>query len=171
MEAVRARDGVTVLVDYAHKPDALAAVLGTLRPLTRGRLICVFGCGGDRDRGKRPVMGEIAARLANLAILTSDNPRTEDPLKIIAEVEAGLTGAGLARILEARARLSTNDSPGYLVEPDRRSAIAIALRLARAGDVVVIAGKGHEDYQLVGDKVLSFDDRAVVRDLAIEMGF
>jgi UDP-N-acetylmuramoyl-L-alanyl-D-glutamate--2,6-diaminopimelate ligase len=167
MEAVPARAGVTVLVDYAHKPDALAAVLGTLRPLTRGRLICVFGCGGDRDRGKRPVMGELAARLANLAILTSDNPRTEDPLKIIVDVEAGLASAGLSRIIEARA----NDSIGYLVEPDRRGAIAIALRLAREGDVVVIAGKGHEDYQLVGDKVLHFDDREVVRELATELGF
>ena len=165
MEAVPVRAGVTVLVDYAHKPDALAAVLSTLRPLTRGRLICVFGCGGDRDRGKRPVMGDIAARLSNLSILTSDNPRTEDPLKIIADVEAGLTNAGLARIIEARA----NDSTGYLVEPDRRGAIAIALRLARVGDVVVIAGKGHEDYQLVGEKVLHFDDREVVRDLASEM--
>jgi len=162
MEAVPVRDGVTVLVDYAHKPDALEAVLNTLRPLTRGRLVCVFGCGGDRDRGKRPLMGEIAARLANLAILTSDNPRTEDPLKIIADVEAGLKRAGLVRIDEARA----NDSHGYIVEPDRRGAIAIALRLAREGDVAIIAGKGHEDYQLVGDKVLKFDDREVVRELA-----
>jgi UDP-N-acetylmuramoyl-L-alanyl-D-glutamate--2,6-diaminopimelate ligase len=167
MEAVPARGGVTVLVDYAHKPDALEAVLNTLRPLTRGRLLCVFGCGGDRDRGKRPVMGEIAGRLAGLAILTSDNPRTEDPLKIIAEVEAGLKSAGLRRIEEARA----NDVSGYIVEPDRRGAIAVALRLARPGDVVVIAGKGHEDYQLVGNKVLNFDDRAVVRELASELGF
>jgi UDP-N-acetylmuramoyl-L-alanyl-D-glutamate--2,6-diaminopimelate ligase len=167
MEAVRARDGVTVLVDYAHKPDALEAVLSTLRPLTRERLICVFGCGGDRDRGKRPVMGEIAARRANLAILTSDNPRTEDPLQIIAEVEGGLKTAGLTRIAETRAR----DSTGYIVEPDRRGAIAIALRLARPGDVVVIAGKGHEDYQLVGNRVLKFDDRTVVRELASELGF
>jgi UDP-N-acetylmuramoyl-L-alanyl-D-glutamate--2,6-diaminopimelate ligase len=165
LEAVAVRDGITVLVDYAHKPDALEAVLNTLRPLTRARLICVFGCGGDRDRGKRPVMGEIAARLANLAILTSDNPRTEDPLKIIADVEAGLKGAGLARIAESRA----NDLRGYIVEPDRRAAIAIALQAARDGDVIVIAGKGHEDYQLIGDKVLDFDDRAVVRDLASEM--
>ena len=165
MEVVPARDGVTVLVDYAHKPDALEAVLGTLRPLTRGRLICVFGCGGDRDRGKRPVMGEIAARLASLAILTSDNPRTEDPSKIIGEVEAGLKNAGLTRIAEGRA----NDSAGYLVEPDRRGAIAIALGLARPGDVIVIAGKGHEDYQLVGDRVLKFDDREVVREIALEL--
>ena len=106
-------------------------------------------------------MGEIAGRLSNLAILTSDNPRTEEPLKIIADVEVGLTTAGLARIEEARA----NDSTGYIVEPDRRGAIAIALRLARPGDVIVIAGKGHEDYQLVGSRVLKFDDRAVVREL------
>ncbi len=165
MEAVPARAGVTVLVDYAHKPDALEAVLNTLRPLTGGRLICVFGCGGDRDRGKRPLMGGIAGRLANLAILTSDNPRTEDPLKIIADVEAGLLDAGLTRIDEAHADAST----GYLVEPDRRAAIAVALRLARSGDVVVIAGKGHEDYQLVGNRVLKFDDRAVVRELASEL--
>ncbi len=162
MEAVPARAGITVLVDYAHKPDALEAVLGTLRPLTRGRLVCVFGCGGDRDRGKRPLMGEIAGRLANLAILTSDNPRTEDPLKIIADVEAGLRSANLSRIAEN----ATGNSTGYLVEPDRREAIAIALRVARAGDVIVIAGKGHEDYQLVGNRVLQFDDRAVVRELA-----
>ncbi len=166
LEAVRARDGVTVLVDYAHKPDALAAVLGTLRPLTGGRLICVFGCGGDRDRGKRPVMGGIAARLANLAILTSDNPRTEDPRKIIADVEAGLKSAGLTSVGEAAA----NNSAGYIVEPDRRGAIAIALRLARPDDVIVIAGKGHEDYQLVGNLVLKFDDRAVVRELVSELG-
>jgi UDP-N-acetylmuramoyl-L-alanyl-D-glutamate--2,6-diaminopimelate ligase len=167
MEAVPARKGVTVLVDYAHKPDALEAVLKTLRPLTRGRLVCVFGCGGDRDRGKRPVMGEIAGRLANLAILTSDNPRTEEPLKIIGEVEAGLKSAGLARVEAARA----NDTHGYLVEADRRSAIAVALRVAAPGDVVLIAGKGHEDYQLVGNRVLKFDDRAVVRELASEFGF
>jgi UDP-N-acetylmuramoyl-L-alanyl-D-glutamate--2,6-diaminopimelate ligase len=166
MEAVPARAGITVLVDYAHKPDALEAVLGTLRPLTRGRLVCVFGCGGDRDRGKRPLMGEIAGRLANLAILTSDNPRTEDPRKIIADVEAGLKSAGLVSIGEAAA----NNSAGYIVEPDRRGAIAIALRLARPDDVIVIAGKGHEDYQLVGDRVLKFDDRAVVRELVSELG-
>jgi len=164
MEAVAVHDGITVLVDYAHKPDALEAVLATLRPLTAARLICVFGCGGDRDRGKRPVMGEIAARRANLAILTSDNPRTEDPWKIIAEVEAGLKNAGLTRIEPARG----NDSHGYIVEPDRRGAIAIALGLARDGDVIVVAGKGHEDYQLVGDKVLHFDDREVVRELAAQ---
>ena len=167
LEAVAGPAGVKVLVDYAHKPDALEAVLEALRALGPRRLVCVFGCGGDRDRGKRPLMGEIAGRLADTAILTSDNPRTEDPLRIIAEVEAGLLQCGLARIDEGMAALGTI---GYLVEPDRRAAIAIALRVAAAGDLVVIAGKGHEDYQLVAGRRLDFDDRAVVREIAAEMG-
>jgi UDP-N-acetylmuramoyl-L-alanyl-D-glutamate--2,6-diaminopimelate ligase len=167
LEAVAGPVGVKVLVDYAHKPDALEAVFEALRALKPRRLICVFGCGGDRDRGKRPIMGEIAGRLADTAILTSDNPRTEDPLRIIAEVEAGLLQCGLARLDEGAAALGRI---GYLVEPDRRAAIATALRVAVPGDIVVIAGKGHEDYQLVAGRRLDFDDRAVVRDLAAEMG-
>src|SRR5208337_2786484 len=154
LEAVPAKPGVTVLVDYAHKPDALEAVLTALRRLCAGRIICVFGCGGDRDRGKRPIMGEIAGRLADIPVLTSDKPRSEDPLAIISEVEKGLIAAGRG---------------GYIVEPDRRKAIAIALRTAAAGDAVLIAGKGHEDYQLVAGRVLSFDDRAVVREIAAEL--
>jgi len=165
LEAVETKPGVTVLVDYAHKPDALEAVLKTLRRLCTGRLICVFGCGGDRDRGKRPIMGEIAGRLAGLPVLTSDNPRSEDPLAIIAQVEAGLIASGRIRI--DRADSSSRD--GYLVEPDRRRAIAIALGIAVPGDAVVIAGKGHEDYQLVGGRVLPFDDRAVAREIAAEL--
>jgi len=124
----------------------------------------VFGCGGERDRGKRPIMGEIAGRLADIPVLTSDNPRSEDPLAIIAEVETGLVAAGRTR---------SNDSSttaGYIVEPDRRAAIAIALRIAATGDAVLIAGKGHEDYQLVAGRVLPFDDRVVVRELAAELG-
>jgi len=163
LERVVATPGVTVLVDYAHKPDALEAVLETLRPLKRGRLICVFGCGGDRDRGKRPLMGEIAARLADLPILTSDNPRTEDPLAIIAEVESGLAARGLSRIAPPAA------GPGYVVEPDRRAAIALALALAAPGDIVVVTGKGDEDYQIVGSRRLAFDDRVVVREIAEEL--
>ncbi len=162
LEAVPAKSGVAVLVDYAHKPDALQAVLETLRPLAKGRLICVFGCGGDRDRGKRPIMGEIAGRLSDIPILTSDNPRTEAPLAIIREVEAGLVAAGLVRIDPGQ------PGAGYVVEPDRRGAIAISLTLAQPGDVVLIAGKGHEDYQLVGNRVLHFDDREVVRELTAE---
>jgi UDP-N-acetylmuramoyl-L-alanyl-D-glutamate--2,6-diaminopimelate ligase len=144
-----------VMVDYAHKPDALTAVLDALRNLNPRRVICVFGCGGDRDRGKRPIMGEIAARMADVPLLTSDNPRTEDPLAIIAEVEAGLVKAGLRRGAAQR---------GYLVEPDRRAAIGMALSMAGAGDMIVIAGKGHEDYQIIGKRKFHFDDREVVRD-------
>jgi UDP-N-acetylmuramoyl-L-alanyl-D-glutamate--2,6-diaminopimelate ligase len=165
LEAVptKTKSGVTVLVDYAHKPDALEAVLTALRRLRAGRIICVFGCGGDRDRGKRPIMGEIAGRLADIPILTSDNPRTEDPLAIIAAVEQGLVAAGRSRSDDS------STAGGYIVEPDRRKAIAIALRIAAAGDAVLIAGKGHEDYQLVAGRVLSFDDRVVVREIAAEL--
>ena len=160
---VPAKPGVTVLVDYAHKPDALEAVLTALRRLRAGRIICVFGCGGDRDRGKRPIMGEIAGRLADIPVLTSDNPRSEDPMAIIAEVEKGLIAAGRARSSD------TSKSGGYIVEPDRRAAIALALKIAAAGDAVLIAGKGHEDYQLVAGRVLPFDDRVVVREIAAEL--
>jgi UDP-N-acetylmuramoyl-L-alanyl-D-glutamate--2,6-diaminopimelate ligase len=134
-----------VVVDYSHKPDALATVLTTARELTTGKLICVFGCGGDRDREKRPLMGRIAAELADVAIVTSDNPRSEDPLAIIAEVVSG--GAGKLE-----------------VEPDRRAAIEQAIGLAESGDVVVIAGKGHEQGQEFADHKLPFDDREVARD-------
>ncbi|MBV8773038.1 MAG: UDP-N-acetylmuramoyl-L-alanyl-D-glutamate--2,6-diaminopimelate ligase, partial [Deltaproteobacteria bacterium] len=161
LEAVAAPPGVRVLVDYAHKPDALSAVLDTLRGLRPRRLICVFGCGGDRDRGKRPIMGKIAGTLADVAVLTSDNPRTEPPLTIIAEVEAGLAVSTLPKVDEHMARISA----GYVVEPDRRAAIALALRIAGPGDIVLIAGKGHEDYQLVGSQRLNFDDRVVVQEL------
>ena len=164
LEAAVGPPGVRVLVDYAHKPDALNAVLHALRALKPRRLLCVFGCGGDRDRGKRPLMGAIAARLSDLPILTSDNPRTEDPLRIIAEVEVGLTAEGL-RPLDSGA---THDH-GYIVEPDRRAAIRLALSAAAAGDIVVIAGKGHEDYQLVGSRRLDFDDREVVREVVREL--
>ncbi|HZO82013.1 MAG TPA: UDP-N-acetylmuramoyl-L-alanyl-D-glutamate--2,6-diaminopimelate ligase [Candidatus Binataceae bacterium] len=166
LEAVPGPPGVTVLVDYAHKPDALEAVLRALRALGPRRLLCVFGCGGDRDRGKRPLMGGIAGRMADLALVTSDNPRSEDPLAIIAEIEAGLAAAGLRRI----APQAVGREPGYVVEPDRRAAIARALELAAPGDIVVIAGKGHEDYQLVAGRRLDFDDRAVVRELVAARG-
>jgi UDP-N-acetylmuramoyl-L-alanyl-D-glutamate--2,6-diaminopimelate ligase len=161
LEAVPGPAGVRVLVDYAHKPDALRAVLETLRALTPRRVICVFGCGGDRDRGKRPIMGEVAGRLADLAIITSDNPRTEEPQRIIAEIEAGIQTAGVPRVDPKSAR----DRGGYLVEEDRRAAIALALRIAAPDDTVVIAGKGHEDYQLIGGRRLAFDDRVAVREL------
>ncbi len=137
----------TVIVDYAHTPDGLEKVLKTAREITSGKLISVFGCGGDRDRGKRPLMGEIAARLCDLAVVTSDNPRTEDPLNIIADVQAGMNGISGA---------------DYATIPDRRQAIAYALGRASAGDVVVIAGKGHENYQIIGNRKFPFDDREEV---------
>jgi UDP-N-acetylmuramoyl-L-alanyl-D-glutamate--2,6-diaminopimelate ligase len=145
-----------VLVDYAHTDDALARVLDAIRKAGAPRIVCVFGCGGDRDRGKRPLMGEAAARRAELAVVTSDNPRTEDPMRILAEIEPGLRKAGREPVSEARARAQ---GEGYCVVPDRRAAIELALSCARAGDAVLIAGKGHEDYQIVGTQKRSFDDR------------
>src|SRR5215469_9052766 len=138
-----------VFVDYSHKPGAVEAVLGALRSVTAGDLIVVLGCGGDRDRGKRPLMGAAAARLADVAILTSDNPRSEDPLAILDEMLHGVLGVYEG----ARARV--------IVEPDRAAAIGLAAGLAGKGDVVLVAGKGHETGQYVAGTVLPFDDRAV----------
>jgi UDP-N-acetylmuramoyl-L-alanyl-D-glutamate--2,6-diaminopimelate ligase len=147
--------GVAVFVDYAHTDDALSRALEALRAAGPRRLLCVFGCGGDRDRGKRPLMGEVAARGADVAVVTSDNPRTEDPEAIIAEILPGLERAGARRrSIEAAA-----EGAGYLVEPDRRQAIRLAVALARAGDAVLVAGKGHEDYQIVGTEKRHFSDR------------
>jgi UDP-N-acetylmuramoyl-L-alanyl-D-glutamate--2,6-diaminopimelate ligase len=150
-EAVEAGQPFAVVVDYSHKPDALENVLRTARELARSRVICVFGCGGDRDRGKRPLMGRIASELADVAIVTSDNPRSEDPDAIIAEVVAG-----------AEASLE--------VEPDRATAIGRALALAQEGDVVVIAGKGHEQGQEFAGRVVPFDDREVAREALRRLG-
>jgi UDP-N-acetylmuramoyl-L-alanyl-D-glutamate--2,6-diaminopimelate ligase len=140
-------DSYTVLRDYAHTPDALENVLKTLRPVTKGRLIVLFGAGGDRDRGKRPEMGEVAQRLADVAIVTSDNPRNENPDAIIDEITGGMRTGEYVRVV------------------NRRDAIAIALEMARPGDVVVLAGKGHETYQIVGSQKLDFDERAIVGEL------
>jgi UDP-N-acetylmuramoyl-L-alanyl-D-glutamate--2,6-diaminopimelate ligase len=136
-------------VDYSHKPGAVEAVLGALRPVTSGELIVVIGCGGDRDRGKRPLMGAAAARLADVAIFTSDNPRSEDPLAILAEMLQGVLGVPQGE----RARV--------IIEPDRAAAIELAAGLAGKGDVVLVAGKGHETGQYVGGAVLPFDDAVV----------
>ncbi len=136
-------------VDYSHKPGAVEAVLGALRPVTSGELIVVLGCGGDRDRGKRPLMGAAAVRLADVAILTSDNPRSEDPLAILAEMLQGVLGVPPGE----RARV--------IVEPDRAAAIELAAAMAGKGDVVLVAGKGHETGQYVGGTVLPFDDVVV----------
>jgi UDP-N-acetylmuramoyl-L-alanyl-D-glutamate--2,6-diaminopimelate ligase len=154
LERVPNARGVTVLVDYAHKPAALEGVLRATRELTvsGGRLRVVFGCGGDRDRGKRPEMGDVAARLADDVVVTSDNPRSEDPATIVAEIRVGV---------EAAKKSGARADVAYVL--DRRAAIAAALGRAARGDVVVVAGKGHETYQLVGGATLPFDDRAEAR--------
>jgi len=136
----------TVIVDYAHTPDALDSVLRAARALRPGRLLCVFGCGGDRDRGKRPQMGRIATSIADFTIITSDNPRSEDPQAIIDEIVAGATGGD------------------YTTEADRQQAIFEAVAQCRAGDILVIAGKGHETCQIIGDETIAFDDREVARE-------
>jgi UDP-N-acetylmuramoyl-L-alanyl-D-glutamate--2,6-diaminopimelate ligase len=156
MERVHDRRDVLVLVDYAHTPDALTRALEALRPLTTGRLIVVCGCGGDRDRSKRPRMGEAAARGADLTVLTSDNPRTEEPSAILNEMEGGAREVHSARLNE---RELTRAKRGYIVIEDRRAAIQQAIQAARAGDTVLLAGKGHEPYQIVGQTKHAFDDR------------
>jgi UDP-N-acetylmuramoyl-L-alanyl-D-glutamate--2,6-diaminopimelate ligase len=146
-EPVDVGQDFAVVVDYAHTPDGLRVALSSAR---RGRVIVVFGCGGDRDREKRPEMGEVAATLADIAVVTSDNPRSEEPLSIINAILDGVPS-------DYRDRVQT--------EPDRARAIAVALGAARTGDVVLIAGKGHETTQIVGDQALAFDDRAVAASL------
>jgi UDP-N-acetylmuramoyl-L-alanyl-D-glutamate--2,6-diaminopimelate ligase len=149
LERVGSVNGALAVVDFAHKPDALEAVLTTLRPYATGRLICVFGCGGDRDRGKRPVMGQIAADLADLAIVTDDNPRTEDPAAVRAEILAA--------------------SPKLTEIGGRAEAINAAVRMLAPGDVLVVAGKGHETGQIIGDRTYPFSDQDVVRTAIAEI--
>jgi UDP-N-acetylmuramoyl-L-alanyl-D-glutamate--2,6-diaminopimelate ligase len=163
LQRVENSRGVLVLVDYAHTPDALEKTLAAVRPLTDAKVLTVFGCGGDRDRGKRPLMGEIAARLSDVVVLTSDNPRSEDPHRILREIEAGMQKTGISKIEPPAAE--RNGVHGYGVEADRRKAIGLALSWAQAGDVVVIAGKGHEDYQILGAQKIHFDDREVAREI------
>lgn len=152
LERVDEGQDFVTLVDYSHKPGAVEAVLNALRPVTENRLAIVLGCGGDRDRGKRPLMGEAAARLADTAYFTSDNPRSEDPLAILAAmVEGGL-------------KVPQPERAHVVMEPDRAAAIDLAVARARRGDVLVIAGKGHEQGQNVAGEVQPFDDREVVRD-------
>ncbi|MCR6544476.1 UDP-N-acetylmuramoyl-L-alanyl-D-glutamate--2,6-diaminopimelate ligase [Dehalobacterium formicoaceticum] len=138
-----------VIVDYAHTPDGLENILSTAKEITQGRLITVFGCGGDRDRGKRPIMGEISGKYSDFSFVTSDNPRTEDPMAIMKEIETGISAV----------------TSRYKMIEDRGTAIKEAIQMAEAGDLVIIAGKGHEDYQLVQGKTLHFDDREVAREV------
>jgi UDP-N-acetylmuramoyl-L-alanyl-D-glutamate--2,6-diaminopimelate ligase len=152
-----AADDVRVIVDYAHTDDALKNLLETARPLATGRIVSVFGCGGDRDRTKRPLMGAVAARLSDLVIVTSDNPRSEDPARIIEEIQRG--------IVTPADRLGAKGPKGTpsLAIVDRREAIERGIREARPGDLVLVAGKGHEKYQVIGDKTAPFDDVEVAR--------
>jgi len=148
LERVDVGQAFTVVVDYAHTPDSLEKAIGAMKSVTPGRVIVVFGCGGDRDPDKRPLMGAAAARGADISIVTSDNPRSEDPVGIILQIEDGMRPLGAS----------------YEVQVDRRRAIARALSLAQPGDCVLVAGKGHEDYQIFADRTVHFDDREVVRE-------
>lgn len=145
-ELIENNRDIIVIVDYAHKPDGLKNVLSTIREFCKGRIITVFGCGGDRDKGKRPIMGKIASELSDYTIITSDNPRSEDPTSIIEQIESGIKGNNYEKIT------------------DRRKAIKKAISMARKGDAVLIAGKGHEKYQVIGEKIIHFDDKEVARE-------
>ena len=145
------KDGITVVVDYAHTDDALRNLLETARPMARGRVITLFGCGGERDRTKRPLMGAVASRMSDVIVITSDNPRHENPDRIIEEVQRGITA-------------DTRRDATMFAIADRRTAIAKAIELARPGDMVLLAGKGHEKYQVLGDEHVPFDDVAVARE-------
>lgn len=155
-EAINENQPFSVLVDYAHTPDGLENVISAAAKLTKGRKIVVFGCGGDRDRTKRPIMGRIAATLSDIAVLTSDNPRTEDPNAIIQEVLTGIDPSLRDKVV---------------IDADRGSAIEKAITMAKPGDVVLIAGKGHEPYQIFADKTIHFDDRETARAILHQMGF
>jgi UDP-N-acetylmuramoyl-L-alanyl-D-glutamate--2,6-diaminopimelate ligase len=158
LERVANQAGITVLVDYAHTGDALENVLRTVEELKTGRIITVFGCGGDRDRGKRPVMGAIAGRFSDLSIITSDNPRTERAEDILAEIHQGIAPLGIPEFTDADLAAGFS-SKGFVTEISRRAAIRLAIRVAERGDIVLIAGKGHEDYQIIGTEKQHFDDR------------
>ncbi|MBK5102269.1 MAG: UDP-N-acetylmuramoyl-L-alanyl-D-glutamate--2,6-diaminopimelate ligase, partial [Desulfobacteraceae bacterium] len=164
LELVKNKRSLAIVVDYAHTPDALLKALGAVRSLVKGRLITVFGCGGDRDKGKRQEMGRVVTQLSDLIFITSDNPRTEDPAVIISQIEEGVRKAGAKKVVE----LSRDQAerPGYVVELDRGNAIRRAVEIAYEGDLILIAGKGHEDYQIIGKDRRDFDDRKVAADAA-----
>ena len=142
-----------MILDYAHSPDALENILKTVRETCKGRVIALFGCGGDRDHDKRPIMGEIGGRMADECILTSDNPRSEDPMQILAEIERGIRLTG----------------GHYQVVENRREAIRLALTMAQPGDVVVLAGKGHETYQEIKGVKHPFDEKLVVKEILSQL--
>jgi UDP-N-acetylmuramoyl-L-alanyl-D-glutamate--2,6-diaminopimelate ligase len=150
LEAVSLGQNFTVLVDYAHTEDALKNVLESLKPLAKKRILTLFGCGGDRDRSKRPLMGALAARMSDHVVITSDNPRSEEPEKITLDIEAGIHRAGLKN---------------YEIILDRGQAIRRILQIAQKDDIVLLAGKGHETYQIFKDKIVHFDDREIAREV------
>jgi UDP-N-acetylmuramoyl-L-alanyl-D-glutamate--2,6-diaminopimelate ligase len=154
LERVENRKGLTLVVDYSHKPDALLKAMTALKPYVKGRLITVFGCGGDRDRGKRYDMGRLAGEHSDVAFITSDNPRSEDPLSIVTEIEKGMLDSGLKK-----GGGNTHPGRGYFLEVDRRQAIRKAVAIANETDIVLIAGKGHEDYQIIGSEKRPFSDQ------------
>ena len=139
-----------IILDYAHTPDALENILKTVREFTKGRLISVFGCGGDRDKTKRAIMGKIGTELSDISVITSDNPRTEEPMQIIKDVAHGI------------------EKDNYEIVENRRDAIKRAMEIASPGDIIVIAGKGHEDYQVLKEKTIHFDEREVISDILKE---
>jgi UDP-N-acetylmuramoyl-L-alanyl-D-glutamate--2,6-diaminopimelate ligase len=159
MERIEQGQPFTVVVDYAHTADSLEKVLRALRPLTRNRLLVVFGSAGDRDRVKRPVMGGVAAREADFAVITDEDPREEDAASILAEIAAGADAAG------------AREGEQYVCIVGRREAIVRALSMARAGDTVLLAGKGHEQSIVIGREKLPWDDRQVARDVLTELGY
>jgi UDP-N-acetylmuramoyl-L-alanyl-D-glutamate--2,6-diaminopimelate ligase len=169
LEPVENGRGVGLFVDYAHTGDALENVLTTLAELATGRIITLFGCGGDRDRGKRPVMGEVAGRLSDLSVVTSDNPRTEEPAAIMADIRSGIARLGTReyRVEELAGGFSEK---GYVMVESRREAIRLAASLSREGDILLLAGKGHEDYQIIGTEKIHFDDREEAAAAFREMG-
>jgi UDP-N-acetylmuramoyl-L-alanyl-D-glutamate--2,6-diaminopimelate ligase len=169
LERVENDRGATLLVDYAHTGDALENVLRTLRELATGRIITLFGCGGDRDRGKRPIMGEVAGRFSDLTVVTSDNPRSERPEAIMAEIRNGILPSGLREYETAELAGGLADK-GFVMVESRREAIRLAVRLAGPGDIVLLAGKGHEDYQIIGTEKLHFDDREEAAAAFRELG-
>ncbi len=164
MEKVDEGQPYGVVVDYAHTEDAIKGLLEAVREIAAKRIITVFGCGGDRDRSKRPKMGEAAINGSDVVIITSDNPRTEDPVSIIREIERGLAEGGIKTSAQEGTEQGASGKKPYQVIPDRHKAVAVAVGLARPGDVVVLAGKGHEDYQIIGEKKRHFDDREVARE-------
>lgn len=164
LERIDSVSGFTVLVDYAHKPEALKQVLQNLAEFKKKKIITVFGCGGNRDHGKRPLMGETATTYSDLTIVTSDNPRLEDPLAIIAEIENGIDQNRIQKILPGNLQLK-NGTHSYTLIPDRKKAIETAISVAQESDIVLIAGKGHEDYQILGRDKVPFDDRVIVKQI------